>query len=95
MRAATHLAHLAGVLPEDARHRILRCIDAYGPIPSLDGISALDLTARLGADKKTIHGKVHFVLPETIGKVRVITGIDPALVLEATESALTDLVAVA
>jgi 3-dehydroquinate synthase len=95
MRAATRLAVLAGMLSTNDCNRILRCIDAYGAIPSLDGIRAENLIARLGADKKTIQGKVHFVLPEGIGKVRVISGLDPAMIREATESALADLVPVA
>jgi 3-dehydroquinate synthase len=95
MRAATRLARMTGLLPESQCERILHCIDAYGAIPSLDGIQAANLVARLGADKKTIQGKVHFVLPEAVGRVRVVSGIDPALILEATETALADLAPVA
>jgi len=91
MRAATHLAGLTGVLEAEDRGRILAAIDAYGPIPPLEGISAARLAARTGADKKTVQGKVHFVLPDRIGSVRVMSGIDPALVCEATEMSLAEL----
>ena len=67
---------------------IERVIAKYGPIPSLDGITAERLAARLGADKKTIQGKIHFVLPVRIGEVRVASGIDHRLVLESIEAAL-------
>ena len=41
------------------------------------------------ADKKTIQGKVHFVLPRKIGEVTVVSGVDENLVLSAIEAALT------
>jgi 3-dehydroquinate synthase len=95
MRAATHLARLTGLLAGADCRRIIDAIDAYGSIPSLENIRAENLIARLGSDKKTVHGKVHFVLPEAIGKVRVVSGIDPALIQEATETALGELIPVA
>jgi 3-dehydroquinate synthase len=91
MRAASHLARLAGVLPAEDCSRILDCIDRYGALPSLDGVRPERLMARLGSDKKTVQGKVHFVLPEAIGKVRVMSGLDAKLIEEATETALTEL----
>ena len=39
-------------------------------------------------DKKTIQGKVHFVLPTAIGEVTVVTGVADNLVLGAIEAAL-------
>jgi len=88
MNAATHLAHMTGLLPDDEAGQILECVRRYGPIPSLDGIEAANLVNRLGADKKTIQGKVHFVLPERIGTVKILSGIPPGQVLAATEAAL-------
>ncbi len=88
MRAATHLARLAGLLTEEQERRIAAAIAAYGPIPPLDGIAAEALAARLQGDKKTVQGKVHFVLPERIGAVRVMSGLDQAMVLEAIRGAL-------
>lgn len=88
MNAATHLARMAGLLPEAEARRILDCVRIYGPIPALDGIAASKLVARLGADKKTIQGKVHFVLPEKVGVVKILSGLPPDQVLAATEAAL-------
>ena len=87
MRAATALAGRVG-LDAGVRAAIDRVIGAYGEIPSLDGVRAADLAARLTADKKTVHGKVHFVLPTRIGEVRVVSGIDPRLVLESIEAVM-------
>jgi 3-dehydroquinate synthase len=47
-----------------------------------------NLAARLRGDKKTVHGQVHFVLPEEIGKVRIVSGLDPSMVIEAIQAAL-------
>ena len=41
-----------------------------------------------GWDKKTVKGQVHWVLPEEIGKVRVIAGIDDAIVRSSIAEAL-------
>ena len=88
MNAAVRLAestrHLA---PEDGA-TIRRTIHQYGPIPDLGGIPAARLFDRLVSDKKTIQGKVHFVLPRRIGEVTVVTGVADNLVLSAIQAAL-------
>ena len=66
---------------------------AYGPIPSLEGLDAEKIAARVGGDKKTVGGKVHFVLPVAIGEVRVVSGIPHDQVIAAAQAAL-DAVAV-
>ena len=66
----------------------MRVIRKYGPIPALAGISAASLFARLAADKKTVQGKVHFVLPVKIGEVKIVSGVDDRAVMEAIEVAL-------
>src|SRR5215469_14431949 len=88
MRAATILAQRGGMLrPPDAAS-ILKVIERYGPIPSLAGVSATNIAGRLRSDKKTIQGKIHFVLPVRIGEVRIASDIDPGLVLDSIEAAL-------
>src|SRR3984885_6361359 len=75
MRAATSLAVRTTGLSATDHESIDRVIGKYGPIPSLAGIKAEALAARLTADKKTIQGKIHFVLPTRIGEVRILSGI--------------------
>jgi 3-dehydroquinate synthase len=88
MQAAVRLAestrHLA---PKDGAS-IRETIQRYGPIPNLNGIPAARLLERLLSDKKTVQGKVHFVLPRRIGEVTVVTGVDESLVLSAIQAAL-------
>lgn len=88
MNAATHLAHLTRHLPLADCNTILNCIEQFGPIPSLSGITAESLIARLGSDKKTLHGKTHFVLPIQIGAVEITSNVPLDLVLQATSAAL-------
>ena len=88
MHAATALAQgVVKLAHADAAH-IRGVIDSYGPIPNLDGITASGLLARLAADKKTVQGKVHFVLPVKIGDVKIVSGVEDGAVLEAIEAAL-------
>jgi 3-dehydroquinate synthase len=88
MHAATALAERVVQLAPSEAARIHTVIRSYGPIPTLAGISASNLFARLAADKKTVQGKVHFVLPLRIGEVKVVTGVDDGTVIEAIEAAL-------
>jgi 3-dehydroquinate synthase len=89
MRAAVRLGESAGQLSAAAAGQILDLIGRYGPIPSLEGIQAERLLARLVHDKKTVRGKVHFVLPVRIGAAEVVAGIDEQLVLDAIRFALS------
>ena len=79
---------MLGMLDEKDAHEILDVVRMYGPIPPLDGISASALVARLKSDKKTLKGDVHFVLPETVGRVKIVSQVDVRQVLEAAEAAL-------
>jgi 3-dehydroquinate synthase len=88
MRAAAHLAQSGGWLSSADTAEILRAIRLYGPIPPLDGIPAQNLFARLVNDKKTVQGRVHFVVPEGIGRARVVSGVDDALIMSAIRAAL-------
>ena len=83
MRAAVRLAELTGHLRQPDAGAMLDAIARYGPIPPRDGVSPERLVARVASDKKTIKGKAHFVLPEAVGRVKIVTGIDPSLVLSA------------
>ena len=88
MKAAVYLAQTTGHLPVGDCVEILRILKTYGPIPPLDGIAEANLLSRLVHDKKTVHGKVHFVLPVRIGEAAVVSGVDENLVRNAIRSAL-------
>jgi 3-dehydroquinate synthase len=88
MIAAGRLGEAVGVTPSEERRRIEDVILSYGPIPSLEGLDAEKVAARVSGDKKTIGGKVHFILPEKIGQTLVLSGIPHEKVIEAAQSAL-------
>jgi 3-dehydroquinate synthase len=88
MLAATHLAELCGTLKGADADRIARVIISYGPLPAISDLQPDRLLARLSHDKKTLQGKIHFVLPTTIGAVKVLSGIDSALIRQAAAEAL-------
>ena len=88
MRVAVHLAEMTGHLSAEDAVEILAMLQLYGPIPPVDGIPVENLLARLLHDKKTVRGKVHFVLPVRIGEVTVVTGVDGKAVREAIRLAL-------
>jgi 3-dehydroquinate synthase len=88
MLAATRLAHMAGLLDEGATREILSCLEAYGAPDRISWVDPEAIAGRLKGDKKTIQGRVHFVLPVEIGKVTVTADIDEALVRRAIEGSL-------
>jgi 3-dehydroquinate synthase len=94
MRAVSHLGRFAGITSEETCKRIIQCIDAYGDIPNIADIDGQKLLNRLGSDKKTIQGKVHFVFASTIGRTVIRSGIDSTLILHGIETALADLLPV-
>jgi 3-dehydroquinate synthase len=89
MKAATLLGEMEHLLPAEDKQEILRCVNAYGPLPPLSGIDPARLAARLKSDKKTVQGKIHFVLPERIGAVKITSDVQERFVTAAIEEALT------
>ena len=87
MIAAAHLASLVGLLSAKDCDRIVAAVHLYGPLPDASDLDPERLIRRLGNDKKTLQGKIHFVLPEEIGRVTVISGIEPRLIREAIDLA--------
>jgi 3-dehydroquinate synthase len=88
MQAAVRLAESTQYLNAADGGSIRETIRRYGPIPTTGGIPATRLLGRLTADKKTVQGKVHFVLPRKIGETVVVSGIDDQVVLSAIQAAL-------
>lgn len=83
MLAATRVAHLTGALTNHDAERIRAVICNYGPLPPIGDLNPDHLLDRLASDKKTIHGKIHFVLPVAIGAVKIVADVDRAIVKRA------------
>ncbi len=88
MHAATEVAVRVGVLDRACGDRIRSVVGAYGEIPSVAGIAAENLVARTRGDKKTVQGRVHYVLPVEIGQVKVMADVPDDLVLDAVRTVL-------
>ncbi|MBY0502617.1 MAG: 3-dehydroquinate synthase [Bryobacteraceae bacterium] len=88
MRAATHLAVRLSTLAPETGTRINEAIEAYGEIPSLAGVTAEALMARLISDKKTVGGHVHFVLPTEIGATVIRSNVPDDAIRASIEAAL-------
>jgi 3-dehydroquinate synthase len=88
MKVAALLGEKEGMLPSGDKQEILGCVNSYGPFPALQGIDPARLAGRLKSDKKTVKGKIHFVLPERIGAVKITADVREPLVLAAIEEAL-------
>jgi len=91
MRVAAHLAQRTGNLSDEDAAQILNVLDLYGPVPPLAGVTAEALATRALIDKKTLKGQVRWVLPVRIGDVKVVPGIDDAVVRSAIQEALNEL----
>ena len=88
MLAATRLAELLGMLASVEAERIRRTICHYGPLPSVRDLQPDRLLGRLASDKKTLAGKVHFVLPAKVGEVKIVSGVEEAVIRKAIAETL-------
>ena len=70
MIAAARLAATQGMLPLPEEDRIARLTARVGPLPAWPANRAARLIDAMQADKKTRGGRLRFVLPERIGRVR-------------------------
>ncbi|HEX4643344.1 MAG TPA: 3-dehydroquinate synthase [Candidatus Acidoferrales bacterium] len=70
MIAAARLAVELGMFSPQNEARVGKVISRVGPLPPWPSIPAEQLTSAMQADKKTRAGRLRFVLPERIGRVR-------------------------
>jgi 3-dehydroquinate synthase len=70
MIAASRLAVEKGMLSSGEEERIAKVIARVGPLPAWPSVPPERLIAAMQADKKTRAGRLRFVLPERIGRVR-------------------------
>jgi 3-dehydroquinate synthase len=83
MMAATLISMAMDLLPADSAARMLRLVSRVGPLPPLPAVAPARLLRVMRADKKARGGRLRFVLPRSIGRVQVVTGVPEALVAKA------------
>ncbi len=77
MAAACRLAVDKGIFSQALSARVVRLITDFGlPVAIPENAAAARLKKYLQTDKKTVGGKVFFVLPTAIGKVEITANID-------------------
>jgi 3-dehydroquinate synthase len=79
MIAASTLAASSRMFPAKDLGRLISLIARVGPLPAWPDASVARLIAAMQADKKTRAGRLRFVLPEKIGKVRCGVEVDPEM----------------
>jgi 3-dehydroquinate synthase len=79
----THLSELVGLLDPALARRIVHLVRSVGPLPPIRGLNAEKVMALLPRDKKAVGGRIHWVLPEGIGKVRVTPEVPEGAVAKA------------
>ncbi len=81
MAAAAELAVLAGLLAPESAKRIVDLLISYDmPVHIPKNLDRNRIKKYLLADKKTVGGKVHYVLPTEIGKTCIVANLDEKLV---------------
>ena len=81
MVSAAALARSLGRIGEEIvtrQERLLRAFELPVTVPTGDGFTADSLLDTMARDKKTVNGRLRFVLPTRIGHVELVDGIDPA-----------------
>jgi 3-dehydroquinate synthase len=77
MMAAAGLAAARGLLASPEHDALVALIRQMGPLPAIADLSAAEVTEATARDKKVIAGRLHFVLPTTIGATTVVDDVSP------------------
>ena len=75
MMAALHIGVARGVTPKSLLDEIEALIAHLGPLPSVSAISAKEVYAAIGRDKKVVNGTLHFVAASDRGKTVELTDV--------------------
>ena len=86
MLVAAELATARGTLSAADRDTLRALIAAMGPLPAVADLDAAQVVEAVGRDKKVIDGRLHYVLPVTIGETTIaddVTGAELEQALRA------------
>jgi len=77
MLAASQLALSRGTVSQPDHDALAGLIIQLGPLPPVGDLSAAEVIEATQRDKKMIAGRLHFVVPVTIGATQVVTDVTP------------------
>ena len=83
MLAAADLAAARGVLPGEDRDRLAALVAQMGPLPTVADLPAAQALDAVARDKKNVGGRLHFVLPTSIGTTTTVTDVTRAEMIAA------------
>jgi 3-dehydroquinate synthase len=75
MAIAADLAVRRGAMPPADRQALTTLITRMGPLPPVGDLSAAQIIEAIGRDKKVVAGRLHFVLPTSLGTTQVVTDV--------------------
>jgi 3-dehydroquinate synthase len=81
--AAVELGRLLGLTRSRQAARMESLVRRVGPLPPIRDLSAPEVVRLVAQDKKAVGGRLHWVIPERIGKVRITTDVPPELSAQA------------
>lgn len=84
MVAASMIAAAMQKTTAETARRIISTVLAYAPLPKV-APRGRAIVRRLAADKKTLNGVVHFVLPLELGRVEIVSDVPDQAVMHAVE----------
>ncbi|MBU6277400.1 MAG: 3-dehydroquinate synthase [Planctomycetes bacterium] len=92
MTAAARLALATGRLPVEIARRQAALLARFGlplaPV-GIAGLSVEGIVEALSRDKKSLHGRVRFILPTDLGRVGIVDDLDSGLVREVVADLLS------
>ena len=75
MLIAADLAVRRGAMPAGDRDALAGLITRMGPLPPVGDLPASQVIEAMGRDKKVVAGRLHFVLPTSLGTTEVVTDV--------------------
>ncbi|HEU5452445.1 MAG TPA: 3-dehydroquinate synthase [Terriglobales bacterium] len=84
MVAASMIAAGLQKTDSDTARRIISAVLTYAALPKVEP-RGKKIAKRLGADKKTLDGVVHFILPVELGKVEIVPDVPERAIVQAVE----------
>jgi 3-dehydroquinate synthase len=78
----TRLAERLGLLGSDEGARVASLVRRVGALPPIRDLTPARILSLLSRDKKAVGGRIHWVIPERIGKIRIVPDV-PADVVRA------------
>jgi 3-dehydroquinate synthase len=85
MLVAAELAVARGALDKHDRQTLADVVSSLGPLPPIVDISAAQVTEAMRHDKKVVAGRLHFVLPTSVGATTIVDDVTEKELRKALE----------